>query len=383
MLSMIGETVSHFRIIERLGSGAMGDVYLADDLNLPRKVALKFLSGGMTSDKRAVERFIREAHAASALDHPNVCTVYETGETPDGQMFIAMAYYEGGNLKSLTDEGPVPVEDAVAFAIGVADGLDKAHQRQIFHRDIKPANLMMTKDGIVKIVDFGIAKLSGVTKVTKTGVTLGTLAYMSPEQTRASDLDGRTDIFSLGVTLYEMLTGEMPFWADNEAALLYRIGNEDPKSVREIRADVPEALERVVNKALEKNPDERYGTTAEMRDELLSILREVAPNRAVRIETLLRAGARRVKKIPRSAVWGTLVAAAVVVAALNWATIRCAVGLCGLGDTKGVAVLPIQTGTTEPGAETFATGLALDLANRVKGLSQFDEGLWVVPPDRV
>jgi len=380
---LIGQTVSHFKITDGIGSGGMGDVYLADDLKLPRRVALKFLSSRMASDKRAVERFLREAHATSALDHPNICTVYETGETSDGEMFIAMAYYEGGSVQTLLEDGPPAIEDTVSLVVGVADGLHRAHQKGILHRDIKPANLMITKEGIVKVVDFGIAKLSKLTGVTGTGISVGTLAYMSPEQTRGQKIDDRSDIFSVGVTLYEMLTGELPFWADNELALGYAICNKDPKPMRSIRRDIPESLERVVSKALAKDPGDRYSIMVEMRDDLLDVLREIAPTRATSIEALIRPVRKHVERNLRYIGWGALVVVVGTAIVLNWQRIQCALGLCGLGDTKGVAVMAFETDTNDRETRTFAAGLVTDLANRVKTLAEFDDDLWIVPPSRI
>ncbi len=222
---MIGTTISHYKILEKLGEGGMGVVYKAEDTKLKRTVALKFLPPELTRDPEAKERFIHEAQAASALDHNNICTIYEVAEIDDGQLFIAMACYEGETLKSRIAQGQLRIEEALDFVGQIAQGLVRAHEVGIVHRDIKPANIIVTTRGEVKIVDFGLAKLSGRTLLTKSGTTLGTAAYMSPEQARGEQVDQRTDIWSLGVVLYEMLTGKRPFESEYEQALVYSILN--------------------------------------------------------------------------------------------------------------------------------------------------------------
>ncbi len=247
---MIGKTISHYKILEKLGEGGMGDVYKAEVTKLKRIVALKFLPLELTRDKEMKKRFIHEAQAASALDHPNVCAVYEIDETENGQSFICMGYYEGDTVEEKTKQGPLEIDEALDITIQIAQGLDKAHQSKIVHRDIKSANIIITKDGTVKIVDFGLAKLSGQTRVTKDGATLGTAAYMSPEQTLGKEVDHRTDIWSLGVVLYEMLTGLTAFQGDYEQAVVYSIMNEEPKSLTGLRVGIPMELDRIVNKTL-------------------------------------------------------------------------------------------------------------------------------------
>ncbi len=266
---MIGRTVSHYKILERLGGGGMGIVYKAQDLKLDRPVALKFLPPHFGTDPEEKARFVHEARAASSLDHNNICNVHEIDETSDGQIFIVMACYEGETLKKKIDRGPMKIDEAVEIAAQVAQGLVKAHEHDIVHRDIKPANIMVTTDGVAKIVDFGLAKLAGQTQLTKTGTTLGTAAYMSPEQTRGDVIDRRSDIWSLGVVLYEMITGQLPFRGDYDNALIYAITNAQPEPMTSLRTGVPLELERIVNKALEKDPEERY----QHADELLADLR--------------------------------------------------------------------------------------------------------------
>jgi serine/threonine protein kinase len=270
---MIGKIVSHYKILENLGEGGMGVVYKAEDIKLERIVALKFLPPHL-SNQEEKKRFIHEAKAASALEHSNICTIHEIDETNDGQLFIVMSYLEGKTLRKMIDVSPLKVEEAISISIQIAEGLKQAHEKGIVHRDIKPANIMITTDGTVKIMDFGLAKLGGKTKLTQMGTTLGTFSYMSPEQSRGEDVDRRTDIWSLGVVLYEMLTGQLPFKGDYEQAVVYSIVNEEPEPVTSLRSGIPMELERIVNKALAKNPDERY----QHIDDLLADLRTERKN---------------------------------------------------------------------------------------------------------
>jgi serine/threonine protein kinase/Flp pilus assembly protein TadD len=278
---MIGKTISHYKIIEKLGSGGMGDVYKAEDTKLQRIVALKFLPPELTRDEEAQKRFVHEARASSALDHPNIGTIYEIGES-DGQYFIAMAYYEGETLKDKIEscqEG-LDVEEAIDITIQIAQGLTRAHSKDIVHRDIKPANILMTKEGEVKLIDFGLAKLKGHTMLTKAGTTLGTVAYMSPEQTTGGVVDQRSDIWSLGVMLYEMLTGEQPFKGDYEQAIVYSIMNEQPEFITKIRSEVPVQIEQILEKALVKNPEKRFQSMEEMLGELTIAAEEIKGGRS-------------------------------------------------------------------------------------------------------
>ena len=268
---MIGKTISHYRILEKLGEGGMGVVYKAQDTKLDRFVALKFLPQNLNQAEEEKQRFIHEAKAASALDHPNICTIHEIDETEDGQMFIAMACYEGESLKAKIESGPLLLEEAIYIAVQIAQGLARAHEEDIVHRDIKPANVMITNRGEVKIVDFGLAKLSGRTKLTKEGTTLGTVAYMSPEQAQSVEVDHRTDLWALGAVLYEMTSGRQPFEGEYEQAVMYSIMNDDPEPMTALRTGVPMELERIVNKCLVKEPSERYQHV----DELLVDLRRL------------------------------------------------------------------------------------------------------------
>ena len=250
----------------------MGIVYEAMDLKLDRSVALKFLPPELTRDAEARLRFVHEAKAASALDHPNVCTIHEIGETEDGQSFIAMACYEGETLKERIKRGPLSVDQAISIARSIAAGLAKAHARGIVHRDIKPANIFLTSDELVKILDFGLAKLSSATQITHAGSTLGTVAYMSPEQARGEEVDHRADLWCLGVVLYEMVTGRPPFRADENQALIFSILNDEPDPPTAVRSGVPIELERLIARCLEKEPGARYQTAADLESDLRRVL---------------------------------------------------------------------------------------------------------------
>ena len=276
---MIGKTISHYKILEKLGEGGMGVVYKAEDTKLKRTVALKFLPPELTRDSEAKERFIQEAQAASSLDHPNICNVHEIGETGEEQMFIAMACYEGETLKKRIERGPLKVEEAVEIAIHVSQGLGRAHEAGIVHRDIKPANIMITNRGDVKIVDFGLAKLAGQAMLTKSGSTVGTVAYMSPEQVQGGEVDRRTDIWSLGVVLYEMLTGRLPFKGEHEAALLYSIVNEQQESLSQARPDAPALVSSIIERTLQKDRALRYQTAEELISDLKLAVGSTQPPR--------------------------------------------------------------------------------------------------------
>jgi len=273
---MIGKTISHYKILEKIGEGGMGEVYKAEDTHLKRTVALKFLPANLTKDKEAKERFIKEAQTASALDHPNICTIHEINETIGGQMFIVMACYEGDTLKEKIESGPLDIDEVVGITAQILQGLDKAHAKGIVHRDIKPANVSVTSDGVVKILDFGLAKLAGQVRITKTGTTLGTVAFMSPEQAKGEEVDQRTDIWSMGVILYEMLSGQLPFKGDLDQAVLYSLLNEVPEPISDLCPGVPMELERIVNNCLEKKRENRYRSVTEMLADVLKLQREIS-----------------------------------------------------------------------------------------------------------
>ncbi len=276
---MVGQTISHYKILSELGRGGMGVVYKAEDTKLQRSVALKFLRSEVTEDAEASERFLREARAAAALDHPNICTVYEIDEAEE-QTFLAMAFVAGRTLKDKIGDRPLKLEEAIDIATQTAEGLKAAHQKGIVHRDIKPANLMLTEDGQVKIMDFGLAQLAEQSRLTKTATILGTPAYMSPEQALRQPTDRRTDVWSLGVVIYEMVTGRLPFGGERQEAVLYAIGNEEPEPITALRAGLPMELEFIVGKALAKEAPDRYQHVEDILVDLRSLGKKLASGKA-------------------------------------------------------------------------------------------------------
>ncbi len=350
---MIGCSVLHYKIVEKLGEGGMGVVYKAQDTKLKRTVALKFLPPGLTQDQQAKERFLIEAQATAALNHSNIVTVYEIGEC-EQQVYIAIEYLQGETLKEKINAGPLKINDALQITTQVAEGLKAAHEKRIFHRDIKSANIMTTEKGLTKIMDFGLAKLKGQSKTSKRTM-MGTTPYMSPEQLNGGDVDHRADIWSLGVVLYEMLAGQLPFNGEYEPAITYSIVNEDPEPLTALRTDVPMELERIVNKSLSKDPNERYQHIDNMLVELGAFKESIAREKNSEV--------RNRKKPSRTQVTVT-VAITAIVAVLFFLYIQMQKPV----GRKKIVVLPFENlGSFE--VEYFADGITGEITSRLAAVS--------------
>jgi non-specific serine/threonine protein kinase len=363
---MIGQTISHYKILEKLGEGGMGVVYKAQDTKLKRTVALKFLSPQAVGTDDDKARFIHEAQAAAALNHNNICTIYEIDEAEGGQTFIAMEYVEGECVKDRLASGPVDVDEALDIATRAAEGLGEAHEKGIIHRDVKSANVMLTKRGQAKVMDFGLAMSPGKAQITRTGTTVGTVAYMSPEQARGGEVDQRSDIWSLGVMLYEMVSGQLPFKGDHEQAVMYSIMNEEPALISSVQANVPAGLDTIVQKCLAKDPPERYQTAAELTHELHR-LRSVSERRSP------QHNARHKNKTTNW--WPWLMLAVVVVIAVNiirpW--LFPSSDPQQSSEKKMLVVLPFEN-LGPPEEEYFADGITEELTARLARI----DGLGVI-----
>lgn len=362
---MIGDLISHYEVLEKIGSGGMGEVYLAEDTKLNRRVALKFLSSQLAQEGDFKERFKREAQAAAALNHPNIITIHEVSEH-EGRPFIAMEYVEGQSLKDVIAGKDLSVEDILNIAIQVSDGLAKAHQAGIVHRDIKPHNILMDKDGRARICDFGLAKAKRDTMLTQTGTTLGTVAYMSPEQARGQEVDQRSDVFSLGVILYQMFTRQLPFKGEHEAAIFHSIINDQPQPLSRFNNQVSQELQRITSKALAKDKEERYQHVEDLRTDLRA---ESKSMEYAKTATLMRpADGEKPKK---------LVALPFLLAGLG-VIIVVLVYLAFLGQKQpsgaraerpSIAVLYLQNISDNQQDEYFAAGMTEDIITQLSKIS--------------
>ena len=396
-MHLLGESISHYAILERLGEGGMGVVYKAEDTKLKRTVALKFLKDTALGTGEDKARFLREAQAAAVLDHPNICTIYEVDEK-DGHAFIAMAYCSGRSLKDIVREGRLAIPEAVNIAVQAAEGLDEAHGKGVIHRDIKGANIMVSPKGQVKIMDFGIAKITGGSESTWSGGVTGTAAYMSPEQAMGGPVDGRTDIWSLGVVLYEMITGELPFRGDTDAGVFHSLIYGTPRTILESRPDCPPDLAAVIDRCLKKKAEARYPTAKALLTDLRSVQRRL--DRTLEFSTMGTEGQKGLRdqitrtqhRDPRRrrrqrvlAVLGAVVLAVVADFAVPGLRrgLTALVGFKPVPAEKHLLVLPFLNVGGEKAGQDLCDGFLEVLTSELTRLERFQKAFWVAPANEV
>jgi len=382
---MIGERISHYRILELIGEGGMGVVYKAEDTKLGRTVALKFLKPQSLGSDEEKTRFFQEAQAAAVLDHPNICTVFEIDEQ-NGETYIAMAYCDGQSLKQKIKSGPLAPLQALEIALQVAAGLQEAHEKGIVHRDIKSGNIMLTARGQAKIMDFGIAKLIERTQITGDGKVMGTAAYMSPEQAKGEAVDVRTDIWSLGVVLFEMITGKMPFRGDTEVAVLHSLLYEPPKPVKSACPACPESIEEIIKRCLEKSPADRYQSARELKNALRAVMiRQGVASEVTETKTLVTRAAFRMRRLLWPSVAGIAAIAVLILLLIpeSRQKIKSWIGTAKVPDQKHLLILPFRNVGGDLANQRFCDGLVEILSSRLSQLEKFQGALWVVPTTEV